>query len=384
MRDLKGQPMFYIRDKAAALESEGKKIYHMELGDPNFNSPVEAAKAAIRAIEANQTHYTSSWGLDSFRETITKKHINELGYECEKSNVVSLPGANSGIYFIIRVTTKPGDTVLIPDPGFPTYNSAALAADARVEHYSLKYDNNYQPDIKELSRQIKKGAKLLILNSPSNPIGQEIDKESLEEIYKLCKEEKTLILEDATYQRMYHQESEWGRNRKPNDKYLKNTCVIGSLSKEYSMSGFRLGYLAGPKDIIRQAQLYIETVNSCVPQFTQAAGEYALKNCDFERREIVKELDKRSEVFCKMLSMSPYIDIRRPVAGLYVFPKIKSREKESVKLAEVLLEKCGIASVPGTAFGYNGEGHLRFSLNQSYDDLIKVAKLIKEFVKEHQ
>ena len=111
--------MFYIRDKAAALESKGKKIYHMELGDPNFNSPVEAAKTAISVIEANQTHYTSSWGLDSFRETITKKHINELGYECKKSNVISLPGANSGIYFIIRVTTKPGDTVLIPDPGFP-------------------------------------------------------------------------------------------------------------------------------------------------------------------------------------------------------------------------------------------------------------------------
>lgn len=379
-RRLTGQPMFSIKDRAAAMENEGLKVYHMELGDPDFDAPRLASEAAIEAIRNGATHYTSSWGLCEFREALIEHHLRPIGYDVAVDQVVILPGANSGIYWTIRVLANPGDEILIPDPGFPSFDAAARAAGAIPIPYSLKSCDGYQPDPEEICALISENTRLLILNSPSNPLGVQIKKDVLQRIYRICRERGVYILSDDTYKRMMFADQEEGVSTGSDyDPKLSNSLVLGSLSKEYSMSGFRLGYLSGPASLIQRVQLYIESVNSCIPAFCQAAGIAALVHCGNDLKRNVARLASRAETFCSILSASDRIRMIKPEGGLYVFPEVLGSSLSSVEVADLLLRKIGVASIPGIYFGVNGENHLRMSLNQENQTLEEIAgKIVKE------
>jgi len=248
---LKGQKMFQVKESAAKLESNGKNVVHMELGDPDFDSPSRAIAAAKHSLEIGETHYGSSWGLNEFRNSINLHHIEERGFKINIDQLVVTAGANSGIYFTIRALVNPGEEVLIPDPGFVSFEAAVLASGAKPVRYSLNYKDNFQPNSDEIKSLISKSTRLMIINSPSNPSGTVIRDDIYIEISNLLKKNNIALLSDDTYARMRRgYETSKISPLSLTDRQLDNSIILGDLSKEFSMSGFRLGYLAGPVEVI--------------------------------------------------------------------------------------------------------------------------------------
>jgi len=373
---LKGQKMFQVKESAAKLESNGKNVVHMELGDPDFDSPSRAIAAAKHSLEIGETHYGSSWGLNEFRNSINLHHIEERGFKINIDQLVVTAGANSGIYFTIRALVNPGEEVLIPDPGFVSFEAAVLASGAKPVRYSLNYKDNFQPNSDEIKSLISKSTRLMIINSPSNPSGTVIRDDIYIEISNLLKKNNIALLSDDTYARMRRgYETSKISPLSLTDRQLDNSIILGGLSKEFSMSGFRLGYLAGPVEVIKKINLYLETVNSCVPIFTQRAGVAALESCKKDLELNRETLLDRADAFINIINRSKYIDCHYSDVGLYAFPKINCETISADKIANILLQENGIACVPGSAFGELSANHLRFSMNQPKNLLIDIAKI---------
>ena len=250
---LKGQKMFQVKESAAKLESLGMDVVHMELGDPDFDSPSKAVSAAKYSLERGETHYGSSWGLQEFRDSINMNHIKERGFDIKIDQLVVTPGANSGIYFTIRAIVNPGEEVLIPDPGFVSFEAAVLAAGAKPIRYSLNFKDNFQPSADEIESLISKSTSLMIINSPSNPAGTVVRDDIYIQISNILNRNNITLLSDDTYSRMKRgYESSKISPLSEADLNLDHSIVLGGLSKEFSMSGFRLGYLAGPTEVIKK------------------------------------------------------------------------------------------------------------------------------------
>ena len=382
-RLLKGQKMFQVKESAAKLEALGINVIHMELGDPDFDAPLKAVSATKRSLEKGETHYCSSWGLQEFRDSININHIKERGFKIKMDQLVVTPGANSGIYFTIRALVNPGEEVLIPDPGFVSFESAVLAAGAKPIRYNLNFKDNFQPSVDEIESLISKCTRLMIINSPSNPAGTAIKDDIYIKISNILSKNNITLLSDDTYCRM---KRDYEKNRispiSLADENLGKNIILGGLSKEFSMSGFRLGYLAGPSDFIKKINLYIETVNSCVPIFTQRAGIAALEECKSNLVNNRKILLDRADTFVGIINKSEYINCNYSDIGLYAFPEIICSNITADEIANKLLQDYGIACVPGSAFGELSVNHLRFSMNQPKDVLIDVANKIVESVNE--
>jgi aspartate aminotransferase len=380
---LKGQKMFQVKEAAAKLESRGIDVVHMELGDPDFDTPLKAVSAAKYSLDKGETHYCSSWGLQEFRGSININHIKERGFKIKIEQLVVTPGANSGIYFTIRAIVNPGEEVLIPDPGFVSFEAAVLAAGAKPIRYSLNFEDNFQPNVNEIESLISKSTSLMIINSPSNPFGTVVHDDIYIQIGNILNRNNITLLSDDTYCRMR-------RNYDENkisplsivDVNLDKNIILGGLSKEFSMSGFRLGYLAGPADVIKKINLYIETVNSCVPVFTQRAGIAALEQCKSNLTINRETLLDRVDAFIDVINKSEYINCHYSDIGLYAFPNIVCANVTVDEIANILLQDHGIACVPGSAFGELSVDHLRFSMNQPKNVLIDVANKIVETVND--
>jgi aspartate/methionine/tyrosine aminotransferase len=374
---LKGQKMFQVKESAAKLESLGIDVVHMELGDPDFDSPSKVISAAKYSLESGETHYGSSWGLQEFRDSININHIKERGFEIKIDQLVVTPGANSGIYFTIRALVNPGEEVLIPNPGFVSFEAAILAAGAKPIRYNLNFKDNFQPSVDEIESLISKSTSLMIINSPSNPTGTVIHDDIYIQISNILNRNNITLLSDDTYCRMKRgYETSKISPLSEADLNLDHSIVLGSLSKEFSMSGFRLGYLAGPVEVIKKINLYIETVNSCVPIFTQRAGIAALEGCKKDlvtNREILLD---RADLFIGIINQSQYIDCHYSDIGLYAFPRLICINISADEIAHILLQEHGIACVPGSAFGELSVNHLRFSMNQPKNVLINIADKI--------
>ena len=374
---LKGQKMFQVKEAAAKLESNGKDVIHMELGDPDFDTPSKAISAAKHSLEAGETHYGSSWGLHEFRNSIKSNHIEERGLKINIDQLVVTAGANSGIYYTIRALVNPGEEVLIPDPGFVSFEAAVLAAGAKPVRYSLNFKDNFQPNTDEIESLISTSTRLMIINSPSNPSGTVLRDDIYIKISNLLNENNIPLLSDDTYSRMKRgYETNKISPLSETDRKLDNSIILGGLSKEFSMSGFRLGYLAGPVEVIRKINLYIETVNSCVPIFTQRAGIAALESCKKGLIENRETLLDRADTFIEIINQSKYLDCHLSDIGLYAFPKINCENISADEIANILLQENGIACVPGSAFGKLSIDHLRFSMNQPKNLLIDIANKI--------
>jgi aspartate aminotransferase len=374
---LKGQKMFQVKDAAAKLESNGIDVIHMELGDPDFDTPSKAISAAKHSLQAGETHYSSSWGLHEFRNAINLNHIKERGLKVNIDQLVVTAGANSGIYYTIRALVNPGEEVLIPDPGFVSFEAAVLAAGAKPVRYSLNFKDNFQPNTNEIESLISTSTRLMIINSPANPSGTVIRDDIYIKISNLLKKNSIPLLSDDTYFRMKRgYETNKISPLSETDRKLDNSIILGGLSKEFSMSGFRLGYLAGPVEVIKKINLYVETVNSCVPIFTQRAGIAALESCKKSLIENRETLLDRADTFIEIINESKYLDCHSSDIGLYAFPKIHCENISADEIANILLQENGIACVPGSAFGKLSIDHLRFSMNQPKNLLIDVANKI--------
>ncbi len=380
--NVEGQPMFKLLDKVQKLERSGQEILHFELGEPNFDTPPNIIEAACQALKDGKTHYASSMGLYSFREIVQQTTENSRGFKPEIDQILVTPGANAIIYLAVSCLVNPGEEVLVPDPGFPTYYSAIKYCGAKPVSVPLYESNQFRMDPDDLRKRITSKTRLIILNSPSNPTGAVMTPEEIDEVASIAEEHDIYLLSDEIYARMVFDGGNHFHTPARLDQCKERTIIINGFSKAFAMTGWRLGVAIGPKEVIEKMGLVVQTIVSCVPPFIQFAGIEAIKG---DQTLIVKMMDeyrKRRDVLVAGLNDIPGIRCVKPEGALYVFPNIAKTGMTSEEFADFVLEKAGVALLPGNNFGEHGEGFVRLCYVNTLENIELAIKKLTHAVKE--
>ena len=369
-----GQPMFQLLEKAEAMEKEGRRILHFEIGTPGFDSPPRVVRAAAEALASGKTRYVNSLGVAELREAICEYTASDLGFKPALNQILVLP-ANAGIYFLMRCVVNPGEEILVPDPAFSSYYSAIDFMGAKAVRLPLKEENEFQITGEHIFQKMTAKSRLLVLNSPHNPTGSVITPENMKSLAEAAKKNDLYVLSDEVYRKVIY-----GKNLPASpsfsDHCRERTIVLNSFSKSHAMSGWRLGYVIGPPDVIEKMGLLLQTILSCVPPFIQYGGVEALKvQTDEAVKPMVAELNKRRDVIVRGLNSIPGVRCRVPEGAFYVFPDIRGTGMDARRFAGLMLEKAGVALLPGTDFGEYGEGHVRLSYSTNPVEIIEEAIL---------
>lgn len=376
--NIMGQPMFDILSTVQNLERSGKEILHFELGQPDFNTPQNIKEAGIEAIEKNYTQYAPSGGVHDFKLAIQNATLTSRYFKPDLNQILVTPGANSIIYLALKCILDPGDEVIIPNPGFPTYFSA-ISALAGVA-VPLQFASNLTKE--ELSSELNSIAshktKAIIINSPCNPTGEMLTRDQIKEIYNFANSNKLLLISDEIYSRIIFDE---GSFFSPSyfDNCVSNTLILNGFSKAFSMTGWRLGVAIGPAPLIQKMEHLTSTIVSCVPPFIQYAGLEALTGSQDSVREMVAEYQTRAELLVNGLNTVNGIACSKPKGSIYAFPNIEKTGLSSQEFCETILTVCNIAVTPGHCFGSAGEGYVRFSTVSSTHDITKAVNRLQNY-----
>ena len=373
-----GQPMFKILERVQELERIGKRVIHFELGEPDFDTPTHISDAAINAINNGETHYAPSSGIYDFKKAVIETTKLSRGFEPDLNQILVAPGANSIIYLAMKCILDPDDEVLIPDPGFPTYFSAANACGATIVPVKLNAEDKFKLSLQDLKTKISGKTKLIILNSPSNPTGAVLEQEDIEQVYKLCTENDIYLLSDEVYARMIFNGSKFFSPSQL-DMCKERTIVLNGFSKTFSMTGWRLGVAIGPSDLIERVGLLTSTIVSCVAPFVQRAGIAALRGPQEPVYEMINEYAVRGRLLAKGLNEVKGVKCAPPDGAIYVFADVRETGLSSQEFSSVALEQCGVATTPGVFFGDNGEGFVRFSVVTSQEEIRLALEALKEY-----
>jgi aspartate/methionine/tyrosine aminotransferase len=379
MARLGTETAFDVLVRARQLEREGKNIIHLEIGEPDFDTPENIVKAAVEALKNGAHHYGPSAGLPDLREAIAADVSARRNVAVDPSEVVVTPGAKPIIFFTALALLDPGDEALYPNPGFPIYESMIQYLGAKAVPVPLREDQNWALDVDALEAAITPRTKLLIINSPQNPTGGTIPKKDLARIADLARRHDFLILSDEIYSRILYSgeyESLFGL---PGMK--ERTILLDGFSKIYAMTGWRLGYGIMPADLAQQICKLQTNSNSCTATFTQMAGVEALKGDQASTEKMVEEFRRRRDFIVDGLKKIPGFSCKVPQGAFYVFPNIKKFGMPSKKLADLLLEEGGVACLSGTAFGNFGEGYLRFSYANSIQNIQEALNRVRNIVR---
>jgi len=380
MDKLGTETAFEVLAKAKALEREGREIVHLEIGEPDFDTPNNIKEAAIKAMKAGYTHYTPASGIPELRNAIAEYLSKSRGIDVDPEEVVVTPGAKPIIFFSILACVEPGDEVMYPNPGFPIYESMINFVGAKPVPMPLKEENDFRIDNQDTVEKITKKTKMIILNSPENPTGGVLSKDNLEVIADRIKgREDVFVLSDEVYSQSIYEGKHLSVASLPDMK--DKTILLDGFSKTYAMTGWRLGYAAMRKDLAQKATQLMINSNSCTCAFTQMAGVEALRGPQIEPKKMVEEFRRRREVIVSGLNKIKGITCKKPRGAFYVFPNVKSFGMESKKLSDFILQKAGVAVLSGTAFGAYGEGYLRLSFANSVENIQKALKRISDAVK---
>lgn len=373
---LYGQPMFELLTMAKELERKGKSITHFEIGDPNFDAPQEVKDAVQNALDQNMTHYTNSNGLLYCREAVQRFITREYGFTPELNQILICP-ANAVIDFVIRCVANPCDGVLYPDPGFPTYHSSILYNGMTPYPYSLNEKDNWNIIPAELNELITPFTKLLIINSPHNPTGSVLPMQTIETLYDIATIKDLYLLSDEVYFKILYDKV---KHCSPSifDKCMKRVILLGSFSKIFAMSGFRLGYVIGPPKLIEKMNLLLQTIISCLPPFIQYAGAQLLDTPDIYNKLIDDRNNRlqlrRDTLVSSLNKITPKVfNCKNPKGSFYSFINIEKTGLTSNEYAKRLLEKTGVCVLPGDCFGDKGQGYIRYCFASQSNDTIKEA-----------
>lgn len=372
---LVGQPMFQLLVKANELERQGRKILHFEIGQPYFSSPSNVIRSACDALWSRKTGYVSSMGIPELREAVCDTVETDYGFRPTVDQVLITP-ANAVIYFLIKCVVNPAMEVIYPDPGFPTYYAAILANDAEPVPVSIREENQFRVIPYDIQKAITSNTRLVIINSPSNPTGAVLTKNDIDEIFSIAQERDVYLLSDETYSKILYE----GEHYSPcvHDHCKERTILLQSFSKAYSMTGWRLGYAVGPEELISKMGLLLQTIVSCLPPFIQYAGITALKHGASYNRNMVYTLRQRRDEMVSGLNSLPRISCPQPNATFYAFPNITKTGMTSQEFADLMLERAGVALLPGTNFGKHGEGYVRLSYATSKENIRQAIERMKE------
>jgi aspartate aminotransferase len=354
----KGQPMFGILQEAQKLERAGKSILHFELGDPDFNTPKNIVDKACQSLKDGNTHYAPSMGVYEFRESIVNTTYTSRGFLPNIDQVLVTPGGNPIIYLVIACTTNPGDEVIVPDPGFPTYFSSIDICGAKAVNVQLREENNFQLSSEDVFKAVTSKTKLIILNSPSNPTGACMSKEELKKIATFANNRGIYLLSDEIYARLVYGNKKFYSPGEI-DGCKENIIILNGFSKAFAMTGWRLGVAVGPIHLIKKMNLMLNTIVSCVPPFIQDAGIEAINGNQSVLNEMKKTYFNRMNLIVEGLNSINGISCVRPSGAMYVFPNIKKTGLSSNEFSKKCLEEAGVALLPGNCFGEYGEGFAR-------------------------
>ncbi|MBS7616610.1 pyridoxal phosphate-dependent aminotransferase [Candidatus Bathyarchaeota archaeon] len=372
---------FEVLARARALEKQGRDVVHLEIGEPDFDTPKNIKEAAVKAIYNGYTHYVPAAGIPELREAIAE-HISETRkIPVDPDEVVVTPGAKPIMFFAILACVNPGEEVLYPNPGFPIYESMINFVGAKPVPIPLKEENDFRLDHEYVKKKITKKTKMIILNSPENPTGGVLTKEDLKVIADcIADRDDVLVLSDEIYSRILYEGKHESIASLPGMK--EKTLILDGFSKTYAMTGWRLGYGVVRKDLAQKITQLMVNSNSCTCAFIQVAGVEALKGPQDSVDKMVAEFKKRREVIVSGLNNIKGITCKKPKGAFYVFPNIRSVGMSSKEFSDYLLNEAGVAVLPGTSFGEYGEGHLRISFANSVENIKKALDRINEAVKK--
>ena len=372
---LTGQPMFNVLEEANKLEHQtNEKFLRFEIGDidlPPFNHILDATK---KAIDDGHYRYVPSSGVYDFKEAIANEINRTHGYTPDHSNIMAIP-ANAAIDLVIRCVLDVGDEVLYPSPGFSTYGSVVNYTGVTGIPYLLNANDGFSYDFDYIESLITSKTKLIIINSPSNPLGSLMSKEDIEGICRLCEKYDLYLLSDEIYSKLIY-EKEFISPCFYEDM-RKRTIILNGFSKNYSMPGWRLGYIVAPSKIVRKTSLLFETTYSCLPAFIQYAGISAL---DSGKKLMDRRLDilrNRRNILSQGLNDIPGISCKPADGSIFLFPDIRETGMTSNEFVNFAMEECQVVVLPGNVFGENGEGFFRMSFARSKDQIIQAVENIK-------
>ncbi|VDB00609.1 Aspartate aminotransferase [Olavius algarvensis spirochete endosymbiont] len=377
--NLHGQPMFKMLGRIQELEREGKEIIQFEIGDPDFSTPENITNVAIESLVNGEVHYTSSYGMYEFREVVASVTQNSRGFTPAIEQIVITPGANIIVYYAIRCLVNPGDEVVVPDPGFPTYYSVIDFCGVKPVRVPLREENGFRMNPQDLRDVITKRTRLIILNSPQNPTGAVITPEEILEIYQIAEEHDVYIYSDEVYSRMLFANALFCSSS-VYDSCKRRTILANGFSKAFAMTGWRLGAVIAPTDVAEKMALLLETTSSCVSPFVQRAGIEAAIGDQEGTRAMMREYRKRRDIIVEELNNIPGVTCLMPGGAFYVFPSVVGTGLSSKEFADFALEEAGVALLPGTNFGQYGEGFVRLCYANSQSNIRRGMARLKTAV----
>jgi aspartate aminotransferase len=382
MKTLGTETAFEVLAKARALEKQGKEIVHLEIGEPDFDTPKNIKDAAVKALTSGYTHYTPSAGMPELRQAVADYISKTRKLDVKPEEVVVTPGAKPIMFFSILALVNPGDEVLYPNPGFPIYESLINFVGAKPVPIPLKEENDFSLDPEYVKKMITKKTKMIILNSPENPTGGVVTREQLKVIADcIANRNDVFVLSDEIYSRIIYEGKHESITQFSGMK--DKTILLDGFSKTYAMTGWRLGYGVMRKDLAEKVAQLMTNSNSCTCAFTQLAGVEALTGPQKEPERMDEEFKKRREVIVPGLNNIEGITCKKPHGAFYVFPNIMETGMDCRKLGDHLLYNAGVAVLPGTSFGKYGEGYLRLSFANSVENIKKALDRIAKAVKKH-
>ncbi len=381
MSRLGTETAFEVLNKARALERLGKKIIHLEIGEPDFDTPANVVEAGIGALRQGWTHYGPSAGLPELRQAIAEDVSRSRGVRVTSDEVVVVPGGKPIIFFTLLALADTGDEIIFPNPGFPIYESMIHYAGARAVPIRLREEKDFGFDVDELASLISNRTRLIILNSPQNPTGGVLSKQDVHDIAEVIGDRNIMVLSDEIYSRLLFEGEHYSIMSVPG--FQERTILLDGFSKTYAMTGWRLGYGVMREDLATHIARLMTNSNSCTASFTQIAGVEAVRGDQASVDRMRAEFQQRRDVFVAGLNRIKGFSCRMPKGAFYAFPNITKTGWSSRKLSEALLEQAGVACLSGASFGEFGEGYLRFSVANSLDNLKLALLQIDQWTKQN-
>ncbi|MDZ7362107.1 MAG: pyridoxal phosphate-dependent aminotransferase [candidate division KSB1 bacterium] len=378
MERLGTETAFEVLGRAKALEAQGRKIIHLEIGEPDFDTPLFIREAAREALKRGRTHYTPAAGIPELRQAICDEVQRRRGVTVRPENVVVTPGAKPIIYFPLTALIEDGDEVIYPNPGFPIYESVIEFVGGKAVPLHLKEENEFRVDLNELESLLTPRTRMIIINSPQNPTGGILTRDDVRAIAAIARSKNLLILADEVYKNIVYEHEHASILSEPG--MLERTILLDGFSKTYAMTGWRLGFGVMPAALAQKVEQLMINSNSCTTTFVQDAGVAALRGPHDEVDAFVREFKKRRDLMVDGLNQIKGVRCLKPGGAFYCFPNISRLPMSSKQLADLLLNEAGVAVLSGTAFGKFGEGYLRLSYANSLENIQEALRKMKQVI----
>jgi aspartate aminotransferase len=374
MERLGTETAFEVLVRAKALEAQGRDVIHLEIGEPDFDTPRNVSDAGVTAIREGWTHYGPSSGQPDLRQAIVDYINRSRGTSYSAANVVVTPGGKPIMFFLILALLEEGDEAIFPDPGFPIYRSMIDFVGAKAIPLPIREENDFRLDVDELASLITPRTKFLIINSPANPTGGVLTRDDLAAIARLAVEHDLFVLADEIYSEIIYDGEHHSIATFPG--MTERTAILDGFSKTYAMTGWRLGYGLMPEWLAEQVSRLMVNSVSCTASLVQRAGIEALSGPQDAVRDMVAAFRRRRDLMVHGLNEIPGVSCLLPAGAFYVFPNITGTGLSSKEFADRLLDEFGVAAIAGTSFGDQGEGYLRLSYANSEENLAKALERI--------